>query len=171
MGYVTALSGPRWGTRHGPFNFTPMGVKSTSPAHLHARPMGRTRRRVGELAKSRENTHPEHSAALFRGQDGGAVRAVRQGVHVPSRSTPPRWGSIRCRLAPRTYAPRGDARVVSLTKSRKITTRRILPLSPVVRDKTNINWGYLYLAPVGDGAGTTRGVPTRHPPFNSTRWG
>ena len=33
------------------------------------------------------------------------------------RSIPPRWGSIRSRLAPRTYARRG-VRVVSLTKSR-----------------------------------------------------
>ena len=40
-------------------------------------------------------------------------------VRVGSRSTSPRWGSIRFWSAPRTCAPRGT-RVVSLTKSRKI---------------------------------------------------
>ena len=44
-----------------------------------------------------------------------------------SRSIPPPWGSIRFRLALRTYAPWG-VRVVSQTKSRKIPTRNILPL-------------------------------------------
>ena len=40
------------------------------------------------------------------------------------RSIAPRWGSIRCRLAPRTYAPWGCiARVVSRTKSRKRPAR------------------------------------------------
>ena len=38
-------------------------------------------------------------------------------VRVPSRSILPPWGSIRFRLAPRTYAPWG-VRVVSQTKSR-----------------------------------------------------
>ena len=35
-----ALKGP--GTRRGPFNLTPMGVNSISPARLHVHPMGRT---------------------------------------------------------------------------------------------------------------------------------
>jgi len=44
-----------------------------------------------------------------------------------SRSIPPPWRSIRFRLTLRTYAPWG-VRVVSQTKSRKIPTRKILPL-------------------------------------------
>ena len=48
-------------------------------------------------------------------------------VRVASRSISPPWRSIRFRLALRTYAPRG-VRVVSQTKSRKIPTRKILPL-------------------------------------------
>ena len=48
-------------------------------------------------------------------------------VRVPSRSIPPPWGSIRFRLAPRTYAPCGPSvRVVSQTKSRKIPTRKTI---------------------------------------------
>ena len=39
------------------------------------------------------------------------------------------WRSIRFRLALRKYAPWG-VRVVSLTKSRKIPTRKTLPLFP-----------------------------------------
>ena len=52
-------------------------------------------------------------------------------VRVASRSIPPRWGSIRFRLAPRTYnaPPCGPSvRVVSPTKSRKIPTRKTLLL-------------------------------------------
>ena len=45
-------------------------------------------------------------------------------VRVPSRSISPPWGSIRFRLALRTYAPWG-VRVVSQTKSRKMPTRKI----------------------------------------------
>ena len=50
-------------------------------------------------------------------------------VHVVSRSITPPWGSMRFRLALRTYAPCGPSvRVVSQTKSRKRPTRNILPL-------------------------------------------
>ena len=50
-------------------------------------------------------------------------------VRVLSRSTSPQWGSIRVRLALRTYAPWG-VRVVSLTnsKSKKTPTRKTSPL-------------------------------------------
>ena len=44
-------------------------------------------------------------------------------VHVVSRSISPQWGSVRFRLAPHTYAPRG-VRVVSLAKSRKSPLER-----------------------------------------------
>ena len=50
-------------------------------------------------------------------------------VRVTSRSIPPRWGSIRVRLAHRAYdAPPWVVRVASLiiTESRKIPTRRTL---------------------------------------------
>ena len=50
-------------------------------------------------------------------------------VRVTSRSVSPPWRSIRFRLALRTYAPWGCiVRVVSQAKSRKIPTRKILPL-------------------------------------------
>ena len=53
-----------------------------------------------------------------------------------SRSTSPRWGSVRFRFAPRTYAPWGCiVRVASRTKSRQVPTRNILPLVSVVRRK------------------------------------
>ena len=57
---------------------------------------------------------PDHPGALVQ------VRVVRRSISPP-------WGSIRFRLALRTYAPWG-VRVVSQTKSRKIPTRNILPL-------------------------------------------
>ena len=57
-------------------------------------------------------------------------------VRVPSRSIPPPWGSIRFRLALRTYAPWG-VRVVSQAKSRKIPTRKILPLFFVRRPSSS----------------------------------
>ena len=63
--------------------------------------------------------------------DGRTCEAPFDTVRVASRSIPPPWGSIRFRLAPRTYdaPPCGPSvRVVSLTKSRKIPTRNILPL-------------------------------------------
>ena len=53
---------------------------------------------------------------------------------VVSRSISPRWRSIRFRMALRTYAPWGCiVRVVSLTKSRNIPTRKILPLFFAIR--------------------------------------
>ena len=62
---------------------------------------------------------------------------MERAVRVASRSIPPPWGSIRFRLALRTYAPCGPSvRVVSQTKSRKIPTRNVLPLFVVVRYDT-----------------------------------
>ena len=60
-------------------------------------------------------------------RDGAAEAHAGARVRVASRSISPPWGSIRFRLALRTYAPWG-VRVVSQTKSRKIPTRNILPL-------------------------------------------
>ena len=54
----------------------------------------------------------------------------RSQVRVPSRSPSPQWWPTRFRLAPRTHdAPPWGVRVVSLTESRKITTRKNLPLA------------------------------------------
>ena len=53
-------------------------------------------------------------------------------VRVGSRSVSPPWRPSRFRLALCTYAPWG-VRVVSQTKSRKIPTRKILPLFFVIR--------------------------------------
>ena len=55
-------------------------------------------------------------------------------VRVPSRSIPPPWESIRFCLAPRTYAPWG-VRVVSQTESRKMSTRKTLPLFLAIRPR------------------------------------
>ena len=58
-------------------------------------------------------------------------------VHLKSRSIPPPWGSIRFRLAPRTYdaPPCGCiVAVASQAKSREIPTRDILPLFFGCRD-------------------------------------
>ena len=64
-----------------------------------------------------------------------------RGVRVPSRAIPPPWWSIRFRLAPRTYAPWGRiVRVVSLTKSWKLPTRKILPLFFVIMSRA-ARWG------------------------------
>ena len=53
----------------------------------------------------------------------------QRGVHVVSRQISPPWGSIRFRLALRTYAPWGSSvRVVSQTKLRKIPTRNLFTL-------------------------------------------
>ena len=60
-------------------------------------------------------------------------------VRVASRSISPPWGSIRFRLALRTYAPPG-VRVVSQTKSRKIPTRKILPLFFVSRHAPRLSF-------------------------------
>ena len=74
--------------------------------------LGRTCRRTGEV-----------ELATPTGVElNGSVRAP-----AARRSISPPWGSIRFRLALRTYAPWG-VRVVSQTKSRKIPTRNILPL-------------------------------------------
>ena len=66
---------------------------------------------------------------------------MRNIVEEVSRSTSPPWGSIRFRLALRTYAPWG-VRVVSQTKSRKIPTRNILPLFFVLQeaDDADADW-------------------------------
>ena len=60
------------------------------------------------------------------------------GVRVASRSISPPWGSIRFRLAPRTHwGPTWGCIVRAVpdrqTKSRKIPTRKILPLVVVIR--------------------------------------
>ena len=76
----------------------------------------------------------------------------------------PRWGSIRFRPAPRTYAPWGCiVRVVSQTKSRKIPTRKTLPLFFVRR----LQYGTHTRAAYGRGAcvlacGGTDRVGPRH---------
>ena len=59
----------------------------------------------------------------------GRRRRCSSPRYAVGRSISPQWGAIRCRLALRTYdAPPWGVRVVSLTKSRKIPTRQILPL-------------------------------------------
>ena len=72
---------------------------------------------------------------------------------------PPRWRSIRFRLAPRTYAPWG-VRVVPgrLTKSRKIPTRKTLPLFMVSR--ADAKWTPTFKCEV-----------PRRQPFNATPMG
>ena len=83
-------------------------------------------------------TWGEQHGALWGGLPRffSGLDAVYHGwVHVASRSISPRWRSIRFRLALRTYAPWG-VRVVSQTKSRKIPTRKHLPLFFASRPST-----------------------------------
>ena len=67
--------------RRDPLNFTPVGINSIPPAHLHVRPMGAlsTCRCAGEIKKQ---IHPEYFTALFREQ---GARAPTPGS-MPSRS-------------------------------------------------------------------------------------
>ena len=59
------------GTRHEPFNSTPMAVNSIPSGSPHVRPMGRTCVGPNETKK---NTHSKKFTALFHGQ----VRPVRR---------------------------------------------------------------------------------------------
>ena len=73
------------GTRHGPFNFTPMGVNSISPAHLHVprAHMGRTWIGAGEIKKI--PTRPENILPLIFNVVGRtAVTASHAGGHAPA---------------------------------------------------------------------------------------
>ena len=60
---VAALLGA--GTRHEPFNFTPMAANPITSGSPHVRPMGRT---CGEPDEIKKNTHPKYFTALFREQ-------------------------------------------------------------------------------------------------------
>ena len=73
---AAASAACRCGTRHEPFNFTPMGVNPISPGSPHVRPTGvhRTCEAPDEIKK---NTHPKNITALFR-DHGQAVRGSVQ---------------------------------------------------------------------------------------------
>ena len=93
---------------------------------------------AGKRPRWSDHTNRQSPADHRRRRSGEArapdrQRAVDRYI-AASRSISPRWGSIRYRLALRTYAPWG-VRVVPdrLTKSRKIPTRNILPLFLVSR--------------------------------------
>ena len=92
---------------------------------------------MGEIKK---NTHPKNVPALVRAQAHVRAAAALQ-ADARTRCKPfnsIQWGSIRFRLAPRTYAPRGCiVRVASLTKSRQIPTRKMLPLFPAIRPRSS----------------------------------
>ena len=88
--------------------------------------------RVRGAKRNRTDGHPRFSLLLAP----PALRYNReifepqltedQRVRAASRSIPPPWGSIRFRVAPRTYASWGCiVRVVTRTKSRKIPTRNV----------------------------------------------
>ena len=87
--------------------------------------------RYVQISKRNQETHPHPClglAVLVRYvPELGLGRMAGVAVVNASRSISPPWQSIRFRLALRTYAPWG-VRVVSQTKSRKIPTRKILPL-------------------------------------------
>ena len=69
------------GARREPFDFTPAGVNSISPAHLHIQTTGRTCRWAGEIKK---DTHPKDlPLALFRDQAVG-MRAGALGLVLPA---------------------------------------------------------------------------------------
>ena len=106
---------------------------SFAPPHL--RPMGRTSGSNKPSAlKKLTNACRSPRRVLYRAGTSRASRAWTR-VRAASRSLSPPRGSIRFRLALRTYdAPPWGVRVVSHTKSRKIPTRNILPLFFASRD-------------------------------------
>ena len=99
-----------------------------------------------DIATSMSNVAVSHHAV----GNSDKVRAV-------SRSISPPWGSIRFRLALRTYAPWG-VRVVSQTKSRKIPTRKFLPLFFASR-----RWRCTRRRSLSGGACCTRTTPRLRP--------
>ena len=136
--------GPQ-GTCREPSNLTPMAVNSISfgSPHVRCTPMwALSNITCAEPNESKKNTHPKYITALFREQGrsiAGMPGYMQVRIRVARRSIPPPWGSIRLRLAPRTYdAPPWGVRVVSQTKSRKMPTRNILPLFSVLQDAGGI---------------------------------
>ena len=91
-------------TRHGPFNFTPVGVNSTSPALLHARPMWAlsTCRAAGEIKKK---THPESITARLRDEVRARPVLDRLRHEVGPRAGP---RALHAARAPLRAAPRLD---------------------------------------------------------------
>ena len=65
------------GTRHSPFDSTPMAVNSISsgPPHVRCTPMGRT---CGEPDETKKNTHLKDITALFREQAKCGARPARR---------------------------------------------------------------------------------------------
>ena len=86
---------------------------SRNPAYLPATDHFPVLEHLGtlRLVGDQSDNHLHNMSAV------GSLASVR----VASRTMSPPWGSIRFRLAPRTYDPRG-VRVVSRTKLRKIPT-------------------------------------------------
>ena len=73
MGEVEGVRDAERGTRHEPFNSTPMGVNPISPGSPHVRPVG-VHRTCGEPDEIKKNTHPKYFTALFREQARGPQR-------------------------------------------------------------------------------------------------
>ena len=110
--------------------------------HLVTDPDGLQRLLVAVMAQTSTGTGFGSFSATIGGGNGFNVIGLdaewkpvfTRGVRLVSRSISPQWGSIRFRLALRTYAPWGCiVRVGSLTKSGKIPTQKILPLLCVIR--------------------------------------
>ena len=93
-------------TRREPFNSTPMGVSSISPAHLHARPTGRTCRRAGKINKA----ETRKILPLFC-----VNRAGRRCCWAPRTWHPRR---TRCGRPRRSHRPRRTAPTVATKRSR-----------------------------------------------------
>ena len=122
----------------------------SAPRTYDAPPCGPPARVVPDRpTKSRKNTHPKSTTALFREQarDGGFPRAVRdaglaQGCAPSIRvftSTPMGANSSSPAHLTRTSAPRGCiVRVDELAKSRKIPTRNGLPPALVSRPAAHV---------------------------------
>ena len=106
-------------------------------------------------ADGRHRVWPGYHAPFRRPPSIGArARRSTSRVCIPRRQVPPRWGSIRFRLASRLYAAWGcTLRVVRLTKSRKTTTRTIVLFLFACRQH----------AARGHGGGAGRSRRTVHP--------
>jgi len=90
---------------------------------------------------SRYGNGSNESLRLF----AGVIKA-----RLPSRATSPRWRSIRVRVAPHTcWGPTWGARVVSLTKSRRIPINHPKNVAFLFRDQADRGWSRAAGVPAG----------------------
>ena len=140
---------PAAGTCSEPFNVTPMGVNSTSPAHLRVRTTGRTCRRAGEI---KEYTHPKNCTLFFF-----QLRAAPVWVAAARPVSRPR---------PLRGHSRARARSGSTSAARKTTSWRC-GRGRTTRPRSRGRWHGRGASSSGWGTGS-RSPGTTREPFSST---